>query len=217
MELRRTLLVGIFGLMTLNLATALAAVGLLVRMSPVIGTIVSENVQSLEATETMLAVLAGTPSGSLDAQATARFDRALKKSWDNVTELEERPALAAIAEAQKAALTGDLKARTEVISAVLQLSEINRRAMGIADDEARRQGDAGAWFAVLMAIVSLVISAFLGRRLVHKLVEPLGQLYRVLEAFRTGQHHRRCTAVDVPPEFRRIFESVNSLLDAKKG
>ncbi len=217
MELRRTLLLGIFGLMALNLATALTAVGLLIRMSPVIGKIVSENVRSLEATEAMLGVLAEAPAGPLDAKAAARFDRALKNAWDNVTEVEERAALTRIAEVQKAALAGDGTARAEMIEEIFELSEVNRHAMRLADDEARRQGDAGAWFAVLAAIASLVISAYLGRRLVHNLVEPLGQLYRVLEAFQTGQHHRRCTAVDVPPEFRRIFESVNNLLDAKKG
>lgn len=213
MELRRTVLGGLFGLVALNVITAFGAVGLLVRMSPVIGNIVSENVQSLEAAEKMLAALAQPENHELAPEARAQFDAALRAAWENVTEAEERPVLSRIEVAKGPALAGDAESRSEVILALRQLSELNRQAMRAADEEARRQGNAGAWFAVVVATLSVVASAFLGRRLTRRLIEPLSQLYRVLEAFRTGQRHRRCTSVDVPAEFRMIFDSVNSLLD----
>lgn len=215
MELRRTLLGGIFGLVALNVLTAFGAVGLLVRMSPVIGQIVSENVRSLEAVEKMFAVLARTGQEPAPPEARAQFEAALRIAWQNVTEAEERPALARLETSKAAALDGAPSSRAEVVEALGQLAEVNRQAMRAADREAQRQGNAGAWFAVAVAVLSVVVSALMGRRLTRKLVEPLGQLYRVLEAFRTGQRHRRCTAVDVPPEFRLIFDSVNSLLDDK--
>ena len=215
MELRRTLLTGIFGMVALNILTAFGAVGLLVRMSPVVGKIVSENVKSLEAVEQMFAVLALSADKERAVLALVQFDTAMRTAEENVTEAEERPVIQRIEATRTAALEGAAEARTELVGALKQLAELNRQAMRTADEEAQRQGDAGAWFAVICAVASLVVSAIIARRLTQKLVEPLGHLYRVLETFRTGQRHRRCTAADVPPEFRLIFDSVNSLLDDK--
>ncbi|MCG5053605.1 MAG: hypothetical protein KA712_11645 [Myxococcales bacterium] len=213
MELKRTLLAGVFGLVALNILTAFGAVGLLVRMSPVIEKILSENVASLEAVERMFEALALVDPVADVGASRDSFDRALRAAWANVTEPEERPALTRIEQKKVGAFAGDAEARREVVLALETLSAINRRAMRAADDEAKRLGQAGAWFAVILALLSLVASTFLARRLTRKLLEPLDQLYQVLESFRTGERHRRCTSARVPPEFRAIFDSVNGLLD----
>ncbi len=212
MEIRRTLLIGIFGLVTLNILTAFGVVGLLMRMSPIIEDILKQNVQSLEAGENMLAIVALSTSEA-SAERITLFDAALRTAWENVTEVEERPVLSRVEAAKRAAFAGDPEARTELVGALRELAEINRRAMRSADEEAQRQGTAGAWFAVLVALLGVVFSTFMGRRLNRKLVEPLNQLLHVLQSYRAGDRHRRCTAAEVPPEFRMIFQSVNQLLD----
>jgi len=213
MELRRYFLIGVGSLVVFNLLLAFGSVGLLSRMSPAILEILEENVVSISAAETMLAVLA-TPKveSSLGSNGTKRFKTALSRARENVTEPDEVPVLNEIEANSDAALAGNSDAISLVVTRLLLLSQINRQAMAQADSEAQRIGVAGAWVAVSLFIVSVVISLFVIRGLQKRFVDPLSELHDVLLAVQQGEQHRRCYAEDPPPQVKHVMDSVNGLL-----
>lgn len=215
MELRRDLLIGIGALVAFNILISFGAIGLLSRMSPAIERILQENVYSIEAAEEMLALVARARDEPLDAQARDGFERALARAQSNITEPEEEPVIARIRQSWPAVQYGDWVARATLVEALQELVAINRDAMRKVDREAQRLGTAGAWSAVFISFVGFMLSIAVIRRLRRRILTPLADLYSTLEAARLGDPYRRCTAVDAPLEIKRIFHSVNRLLDRK--
>ena len=213
MELRRYFLIGVGSLVVFNLLLAFGSVGLLSRMSPAILEILEENVVSISAAETMLAVLATPkPASEVGIDGSKRFRTALTRARENVTEPEEIPVLNEIEANTNAALAGNEESISMVVSRLLLLSQINRQAMAQADAEAQRIGVAGAWVAVSLFIVSVAISLFVIRGLEKRFVDPLSELHDVLLAVQQGEQHRRCYAEDPPPQVKHVMDSVNGLL-----
>lgn len=214
MELRRDFLLAIGTLVTLNLLLAFGMIGLLTRMSPAILEILEENVVSLEASETMLAALLmeriepGRAAGNSD-----RFYAALERAKGNVTEPAESEVLQKIERHAAAALAGEPFALEEAATQIVRLSEINRNAMAAADQEAQRLGYAGAWTAVFLGFISLLISLVVIRRLEKRMVLPLTELQNVLDAVRSGDRHRRCRIANPSRQIQHLFQEVNALLD----
>jgi hypothetical protein len=213
MELRRYFLIGVGSLVVFNLLLAFGSVGLLSRMSPAILEILEENVVSISAAETMLAVLATPkPESGVGSDGSTGFKSALTRARENVTEPDEIPVLNEIEANADAALAGNAASVSMVVSRLLLLSQINRQAMAQADAEAQRIGVAGAWVAVSLFIVSVVISLFVIRGLEKRFVDPLSELHDVLLAVQQGEQHRRCYAEDPPPQVKHVMDSVNALL-----
>jgi nitrogen fixation/metabolism regulation signal transduction histidine kinase len=182
-------------------------------MSPAIERILRENVYSTEAAEDMLTLLVQPMQGSTWEARRRRFEHAMQRARENVTEPEEVSVLERIAPQYGAALVGDESAITAVVQALQQLTAINRQAMVSSDEEAQRLGIAGAWVAVFIAMVSFVISLVVIRRLERHVLNPLVELSAVLDAIRVGNHHRRCRLMEAPEELRRVLNAVNALLD----
>lgn len=216
MELRRDLLIGIGALVAFNVLLSFGTIGLLVRMSPAIERILQENVYSIAAAEEMLAMVARAGAQPMPAGEQPRFAEALQRAESNITEGEEQEVIARIRGSQAAALAGDMAARIVVVDALQELMRINRSAMRAVDREAQRLGTAGAWSIVFTAIAGFALSLAIIRRLRRRILTPLSDLYRTLEAARAGDPYRRCTAVDAPMEIRRIFHAVNRLLDQQQ-
>jgi len=215
MELRRNLLFSIAALVVLNLLLAFGAIGLFGRMGPAIARILQENVYSLEACETMLAELALSNGGPVSAEATKRFDDALDRVENNITESEEVPVIDRIRRGAPAALDGDDAAVEAMVADLRELIQVNRTAMAAVDRDAQRLGRAGAWAAVFMGILSFVLSLIVLRYIENRVVDPIEQVYAVLDASRRGDVHRRCQSRKAPAEIKAVMQSVNSLLDSK--
>jgi nitrogen fixation/metabolism regulation signal transduction histidine kinase len=213
MQLRRNFLLSVGTLVALNVLLAFGAIGLLTRMSPAIGRILQENIYSHEVAEEMLALVAQPARGLMSDTRQLLFERALQRARNNITEPEEIAVLERITQQYSAALAGEESAVMAVVQALQRLIAINRRAMISADQEARRLGAAGPWVAVVIAVVSFVISLLVIHRLERFVLNPLIELYDVLEAVRAGNHHRRCRVSEAPEEIRRVLSAVNSLLD----
>lgn len=214
MQLKRDFLIGVGILILLNVLLAFGAIGLLTRMSPAIGKILEENVESNRAGEVMLARLTEVESGvQLGAEAQSSFRDSLARAKRNITEVEEVPVLNRIEELAGAAFEGDPKAVALITENVLRLSRINRAAMMEVDLEAQRLGTAGAWAAAFLSLISLVISLLVIGRLEKQLVSPLMELNRVLQAHRNGDVHRRCYGLNLSREIRSIFDALNEVLD----
>lgn len=215
MELRRDLLVMIGLLVVLNLILAFGSIGLLGRMSPAIEEILQENVYSMEAAEEMILVLVLASEEGVSEPDRERFEAALHRANNNITEGEERLLLADVERNKQAALAGDRGAVEHSVAQLRQLIVINREAMRTADDQARRLGIAGAWAAAFIALISFIVSIGVIRRVQRRVVSPLLELYRALNTVRKGDLHRRVHAGDAPMELKRVAQAVNELLDAR--
>jgi hypothetical protein len=208
---RLTLSVGF--LIVIQLLTSLSVIILLERMSPAIERILLENVASVLAVEEMALALAESPA---DDAARGRFFGALTRAKRNVTEEEERPALAEIEAAAAAALAGDVAARRRVAQALQRLGDVNRQAMQRADDNARRIGTGGAWAAVFLGLTGLVASAITIRRLERRLLGPIAEIMRVVAAQRGGDRRSRCTGTYAQGELGPAIHTLNELFDLRE-
>ena len=213
MLLRRELILAIGSLVTLNLLFAFGVIGLLVRMGPAIERILLENVASVVAGEEILAELAAAGDAPLDEAARVRVRSALDRAKQSISEQAERPVIAAIEQELRAGNTEDPAVRRRIVASVRQLIEINRDAMIAVDEEARRQGLAGAWAAVMVGTLSFVSSLAILAAVRRRFMVPVLEMYDVLERTAGGDRYRRCRALDAPVEIRGVAHAINALLD----
>lgn len=209
MDLRRILALGVGSLISIQVITAFLTVGLLVRISPAVEEILDENVDSNEAAEQMMAALAVPDRVGIQE----RFQQALQRARENVTEPEELTVLDRIERQVPDAWAGDGEARTAVLESLASLVQINRAAMQRADDEARRLGNAGAWAVVALALFGFAAGLVIAHRIVVQVLDPLRELNEVLTSFRKGDVYRRCHSPGAAREMILTLESVNLLLD----
>ena len=199
-------------LLVIQALTSLVAIALLGRMSPAIEHILEENVYSVEAVEAMVGAIA--VPGPADAATYRTYVDALERARDNVTEEAERPILARLTQLRDAALSGDPDAERESIAALRDLGRINREAMQAADDEAKRLGFAGAWAAAFLGFVGLLASLLAIGRARRRILAPLAEMARVIEAREAGATHRRCTLPPKSgPEPALVLTTLNELFD----
>lgn len=213
MRARQEISLSIGVLLVMQTALGFGAVGLLTRMSPAIGVILRENDASLAAVEGMLSVLT-VPTPNETAQA--RFRERLAFAEANITEAGERELLTVVRDRQAKALNGDTWARQEVVKSLDALATINRSSMTNAGDAARRLGAAGAWAAVLLALLGVGTGLMVIRRLQRRLLLPLDELHATLGSFREGDALRRCRFGDAPQELLEVRNAINDLLDRER-
>lgn len=215
MRLAQAVRVGAWLLVGLNLLMALGAIWILMRMAPAMAGIIERNDRSLYACEEMLAALAlaGDDPASGEEQHRARFQAALKRAEENVTEKGETAVLKTIAAGSPAAFAGDLGARRQAVAAIVRLGDINREAMTRADKHFRQFAEAGIWGVVFMAIAVFIVGLLFIRSLLGRVVRPVEELHAVIAAFRKGDTLRRCSGADMPQEVRAVFHGINEILD----
>jgi PAS domain-containing protein len=216
-QLRTEIGIGIGILLGFQVATTLVVLRQLAIVGPTIDVVLRENVASLEAAEDMLAALtdAQSPSGGGHSDA---FDDALALARAAKTEQGEEEQLDKIAANIDAAMSGDPWARGRVVSAIREISSLNRKAMSDANDDVGAIANMGAWSAVIFGLLSFWVSHIVSRRLRARLEAPLIELDLALEGVRRGERMRRVgLAMGGPAEATRIAENLNWLLDREKG
>lgn len=211
MGLRRELLMTLLGVILLNLTLAFGAIGLLDRMGPAIERILERNMISIVAVTDMLEVLASSKAPMVDAAERARFQSALSRAQANVTESGEGAVVESIAKQPLGALS--VEQLRSLISNLHTLRQMNFDAMTRADAEARRLGWAGGWAAALIGFLSLLFGLSMVARLRRRVVEPLEELERVLDAAYQGDFLRRCRLQAAPGEVEGVLRAFNTLLD----
>jgi hypothetical protein len=213
MEVRREFLLGIIVLVGFQVLTSFGAIALLTRMSPAIERILAENVYTIEAAEEILAVVASEEIRPDEPRNLERFQEALRRLKSNITEPGEGPMIEIIERDGPEAITGNPAAVASTVDALRKLTSINHGAMRRAGAEAKRLGAAGAWAAVLLAVAGFSVSLIVARRLRQRILDPLAEIYEVLESGQQSNKYRRCYTTDVPFQVRHLLESVNALLD----
>jgi methyl-accepting chemotaxis protein len=210
----RTVLLGAWILILLNILMALGSIWIFMRMAPAIERIIEQNERSLHACEEMLEslVLAGRRMAETE-DLRRGFTEAFERARNNITESDEPSALEAISRAYPKAFQGDPEATEKTVLAITRLSAINRGAMIAADKRARQFGSAGAWGIVFMATAMFTVGMIFIRSLKHNFMEPLEEMDSVFQAFRRGDLLRRCGSKHLSPEMKKIFGQINELLD----
>ena len=215
MRLAQAVRVGSWLLVGLNLLMALGTIWILMRMAPAMTGIIERNDRSLYACEEMLAALAlaGDDPASGEEQYRVRFQAALQRAEENVTEKGESAALKTIAADSPAAFAGDLGARRQTVAAIVRLGDINREAMTRSDKHFRQFAEAGIWGVVFMAIAVFIVGLLFIRSLLGRVVRPVEELHAVITGYRKGDTRRRCSGADMPQEVRAVFRGINEILD----
>ncbi|MBU0970040.1 MAG: hypothetical protein KKC20_05300 [Proteobacteria bacterium] len=214
MRIAQSMRIGVWLLIGLNLLMALGSIWIFMRMAPAIEVIIDQNELSLQACEEMLASLAMLNHDKTENSALkGRFETALKRAQDNITEKEEPGALESIRNGFSEAFAGNISAQRKTISGIILLGKINRNAMIIADRRAKQFGYAGAWGIVFMAVCVFLAGMFFKRSLSINLIKPLEEINAVISANRNGDTMRRCSGSDLPRDVRSLFNGVNEFLD----
>lgn len=214
MKLAQSVRLGAWFLIVLNLVMAFGSIWVFMRMAPAIEIIIEQNERSLHACEEMLSSLALVDQSAEDVdQLQAEFLKALQRAKNNITEKEEPIAIEAISQNYIQAFAGNLESKKRTVTAIQQLSQINRSAMVAADRKARQFGNAGAWGIVFMASAVFMVGMLFIRGLRRSLVKPLEEIHSVIQAVKTGDKMRRCTGPDAPQDIRTIFGGFNDILD----
>ncbi len=214
MRLRNELDVIVASLAAVQVLTSFAAIALLARTGPVLERVLSENVESVAAVEEMLGALAiadDEPRAAHD-----RFGRGLARARAVITEEAERPLLDRVQEVRQGALAGQPEDVRAAVTALRELSAVNRRSMEETDAQAQRYAYAGAWTMAVLGVASFGIAVVISRRLVRRVDEPLAEIDAALAAVRRGDVHRRADVGSASDEVQRIALEVNELLDARR-
>jgi hypothetical protein len=206
-SLRQELLLAWAALVVAQVLTLAAAVGLLARMTPAIGTIMEDNERSIAAVEVMLAELGRSHA---DPGAMARFEDALAVARGNVTEDAEPVQLDRIGASYPAAFTGDPTARERVTVALQALAGINREAMEASAERAAGVGRTGAWAAAVLGLLSFLAAVGVKRRLERRVIEPIETTATAVESILEGDRHRRCP-VHGPREIAAVGRAIEAL------
>lgn len=209
MNARNELQLAISIVVLLNLTLAFGAVGLFARMGPAIDRILDENATSIVAAERMTLSLSKTTENL--AELRPELQTELTRLSQNVTEPEEGEVIDKLSE--DLAQLEQPGGRERLLQHLVRVSEINHAAMERAGAAATRIGNAGAWAAVWVGLLSLSLTLVVLSRLRQRLIEPLEVVAAVLRDTREGDHRRRCHAIDAPPQLERIMEDLNRLLD----
>lgn len=209
---KRELRLGISFLLLLQIVISFVAIGLLSRLSPAIDRILQENVYSIESAERMLTALARHREGEpLDPA----FHDGLESARANITEHEEIEILDRIERESTALVAGDMPAYERTIAALQELINENREAMRHTRDSASRLSVAGAWAAVLLAMLAFASGVVIAFRIERRIVEPLDEVFAVVKANDEGDPYRRCQLREARGELREVMEALNELLDER--
>ncbi len=214
MRISQAVIIGAWLLISLNILMALGSIWIFMRMTPAIKDIIEQNEHSLQACEEMLASLAMLDGDTkANYKLIVKFQEALDRANNNITEVEEPAAIKIIRSQFKAAFEKDIKAKENTVYAIMLLGKINREAMIKADRRARQLGSAGAWGVVFMAASLFFAGMLFKRNLMINLLNPVEEINAVIAAYRNGDTMRRCSGADLPADFLSIFHGINEILD----
>lgn len=220
------MLTGLWIVVILNILTAFGSIWIFLRMRPAIEVILEENDRSLLACEEMLSALAfwgmQNPKEKQDPKEDNKWQKdfhiAYKKAEQNITEKNETLVLQNIEKLIPLVFhNSDVQSREQahrkMIANIAWLASINREAMLEADRKAQQLGSAGAWGLVFMTISVFSAILIFKLKLTQKVLDPLEELYDVMQAQKSGDSFRRLSHIPLAADLRIIFTEVNRLLD----
>ena len=71
----------------------------------------------------------------------------------------------------------------------------------------------GIWVIVFLTFIIWVLGFAIMKSINKAVILPLAELKSVIEAYRKGNHMRRCPKLAPSGEFQQIYDGINLLLD----
>lgn len=210
MNVKSELRVSVFGLLLLQLLTAVVALALFGRSVPDVERLMNDNVRSLAAVEEMQTALVLRQGG---VENRARFEKALQLAQSNITDEAERQPLRAIEGSWRAAFDGDAASLGLVVDSMRDLSTINRDSIAASNETSRLAITAAGWAVVVLAAFGLLFGLMAVRRTNANVVAPITTIGDAIEAYRRGEKLRRCETSGLTHEFRSVADMLNFLMD----
>lgn len=212
MELKRSIYWKLFLSATTILIISLGTMGLFLRMTPAIETILQDNVPSIMATHGMFNALSMRHLNP--EQERERFFTALQLARDAAHRDDEYALINKVRALGEKVFTGEDKYLPSLTVALKELADVNHEAMIKRDNEARRLGNAGAWAVMMMGFFGFSGTLFAMSRIRQHVLEPIDDTYNALVAFERGETRRRAhLSRSAPYEIAEIIRSANHLMD----
>lgn len=201
-------------LLLLNLTMCFCVIWAFVRTAPIIETIVEQNANSVMACEKMLASLALAVNDSqVNKSLIDSFSLGLQTAESNITESDEIIYIEKVKEKYKQAFNGNYESKTEVITAINKISAINWAVIVRTGKQVKKLGLAGAWGVAFMASLVFFLSMLFYFRLKYQLIQPVEEIYNVINQIKIGEVKRRCSGYNIPYDMKFIHDEINELLD----
>jgi hypothetical protein len=214
MKLSKSIHMGAWLIIALNLLMAVGSIGVFNRMTPSIEEIISKNGRSLQACESMLSALAQRSDGINSMQSLRDdFEKALANAEENITETGEAETLEIIRKNFTSAFSDGSDSLNVTVRAINRLRELNWNATYRADQRAKQIGYAGAWGVSFMGIFVFIAGMIFKQRVVRYLIEPLQEIIAVLSAQNRGDTARRCSGLSPSADIRKAYGIINDLID----
>lgn len=215
MKLLHSVRIGVWLLILLNLLMGFGSIWFFLRMAPAIDNIIRKNTNTLVLCEKMLSSVAQRSEDS-DAgkQNQKDFVAALKQARENITEEGEPRAIEVITNNFRGAFAGNEASLQRTLQAIIELSNINKKAMVLEDRKARRLGSAGAWGVVFMATGVFIVTILLMRGIRRNLLYPIEEISEVVSANLNGDSLRRCFGANASADVRVLYSRINEVLDS---
>ncbi len=211
MQASRELRLWVGVLVAMQMVLAFGAVRLLGRVGPAVERTESGPLTALMAVQDMLAAMAA--DGLSTEERLEAFGHALSQAQAVVADVEGQALLDAVVAGHEQALTGDDTARQRVVQQLQQLGEARRGLIARASTRVRRLSGGGAWAVVLLSLCTLTLSLLAATRLQRRLLAPVTEMHGLLASLAQGDRYRRWAAGRRSPEFERMGEALNRLLD----
>lgn len=213
MKLSKSIKVGALLIIFLNLIMAVGSIWVFQRMTPSIENIINQNGRSLQASESMLSLLAERDLKTDREGLMAHFHEQMEIAKNNVTEASETEPLEIIESNYVAAFRIGGESLKATLKALEALQDVNWNATYKADLRAKQIGNAGAWGVCFMGIFVFVAAIVFKRRVERNLLEPFEEIASVLSAQSKGDVMRRCTRYSSSTDVKKVYAQINDWID----
>jgi hypothetical protein len=214
-SIERLFRVSILMIVSFNVLLVFAATVMIERMGPQIDQVLAENVPFLQASESLLEILARRDF-PMRPSTEDRFHQALKQVGKRIVYENQKNLIVRLNELAPQVGAGESRAIAEFVETLTRLGEIHRRIMRDVDRELSFERIAGAWAIVLMGVVSTLVSFMVLLRVERRVIRPVADMLKALTEWAKGNHLRRlkCSG-EGSKEIRDAMQVVNDLMDSR--
>lgn len=212
MDLRRSTY-SIWGsLILLNLLLAWGAIGLFTRMEPLIEKSWHAEVATFTWSEELLLQIAKLNELTWTPQTAKQLHEQVSQRIQ-LSSPRERELLGPLLHSLHTPPAWSPQLQQELAEQLEPWVRFQRTQSQSSLQEAHLLGQAGAWSAVGLSLLTLLLSLVLLARIKRTLILPLEELHQVLEESESGHRLRRCHPRPSFSEMQKIQERINRLLD----
>jgi hypothetical protein len=213
MTLRRNLRLGIGTLVAFNVVAGLTVIAVLSRLGPSFRRIHEERADIFTAANDMLSVLARQSGEAVDPADAERFRAALRLCLDGAASSGPISPLAGLDASLPAVFRGDGGAIQSAVAAIEDWLREHQKLLISEHVAAERIAITGAWFLVFSTTLVFVLTLLVARKIDHRALAPLDDMFRVILAAQQGDYLRRTAPRQAPSDLRAAARALDAILE----